>query len=212
MHNLIFLSLLFITHMSIAQADTIVTAEPIDTAVVLDNDLQMYKDDAARFAMGRAESGLEYFQGILAGVVLADLDALKFVLLDEQNASVDEFVKTGNLCLMHIASLRESMTFYSDAKWPLSAEFHELTIAWLDCSEGLVNDYYFKLAEAFSKADDDMTDAEWDLYDIYAAALEIYFKIDGEWVDFQYKFAEANGFEIGSEIDQDAMLEPSIDE
>ncbi|NOQ74062.1 MAG: hypothetical protein GQ574_18795 [Crocinitomix sp.] len=212
MRNLIFLTLLFLANAGIAQTDAVVTDERSDSTVAVEGELEKLKNDAATFAIGKAESGQAYFQGILAGLVLADVDLRRFDVLDEENASVDAFMENGNKCLMHIASLRASLKFYELAKWPLRAEFHKLTIAWLDCVEGMVNDHYFKLAEAFSKADDDMTDAEWDLYDTYYEAMETYYSVDNEWVDFQYKFAAANGFEIGYLIDEDALVEPAPSE
>lgn len=212
MRNLILVTLFFIANAGISQTDTVATSISTDTLPYIKSELQELKNDASTFAMGRAESGIVYFQGVLAGIVLADLDIRRFDALDEQNAPVADFVKNGESCLMHIAALRESMTFYTNAGWPLSAKFHELTIAWLDCVEGLVKNHYFKLGEAFSKADEDMTDEEWDLYEEFYLAQTIYFEVDQEWVDFQFEFAEANGFEIGFLIDEDAMLETEASE
>jgi hypothetical protein len=200
---------LVLANVGISQADTTITQISIDSTKTVNAELQQYENDAAAFATGKANSGLAYFQGVLAGVILADVDMRKFETLDDQNGSVEDLVKAANSCLMHIAALRESLKFYSNAKWPLTAKFNELTIEWLDCLEQLVSDYYFKLAVPFSKEDSEMTDAEWDLYEEYVVALETYYAIDSKWVDYQYTFAEANGFVIGGLIEEDKLMDTS---
>jgi hypothetical protein len=212
MRIFIFFTLLLLANHGISQADISVTDAPVDSLPYVNSEIQELKNDASKFAMGKAETGLEYFQGVLAGIVLADLDMRRLDILDDQNAAVNEFVENGKLCLMHVASLRESMAFYTTANWPLISKFNELTIAWLDCVEKLVNDYHFKLAASYSKADEDWTDADWDLYEEYLVVLDNYYAIDDEWVEFQYAYAEANGFEIGFIIDEDAMLDTESSE
>lgn len=182
------------------------------TAAEIERELQDLKDEAESFAQGNAADGFVYFQGILAQLVLIDLDIRRFEILDDKNASVKKITENGDTCLTSIKALHESMAFYTEASWPLREQMHENTVRWLNSVEILVNEYYFKMAEALSRSDDTWTDADWEFYERYLVAMENYYTVDEEWVEFQYEYAEANDFEIGWIIDEDALLEPSADE
>jgi hypothetical protein len=63
-----------------------------------------------------------------------------------------------------------------------------------------------------STPDDKWTKKENALYDKYLDAYEVYSEIDGRWVDFQYEYADANGFELSDEgIDMDALIEEDME-
>ena len=181
----------------------------------LDDRLEDKEDfDAAAvsFADGEATTGEQYFFGVLAEVVKVDVKVLEIDDLDEMDAELSIFNETLDSCLVLIKDTRKALDLYKDKSWPKREKLHDLTNEWLSTVENIVNTYLRPLAPAMAKADEEWTDADFDLYDKYVEALDVYDEVDGRWVDFQFEFAKANGFELSETetIDMDALVEEEM--
>lgn len=165
---------------------------------------------AISFGQGGATNGEEYFSGLLAEVVEVDVKLREVTSLDNMDASEEEIMKVLDSTLSKVEKGRASIQLYTDKSWPKRAEFHDLTVEWFDAVDGLVNDYLYDLAEPMSRPDDSWTDEEYEFYEEYVVALKAYYEIDNRWVEFQYEYADANGFEISGTIDEDSMVEEAI--
>lgn len=159
------------------------------------------------FSEGGARNGEEYFSGILAAVVDVDVKLREVMRLDEMDSSEDKINDVLDSTLAKIEAGRKAISVYKSESWPKRAEFHDLTMEWFASVESLVNDYLVDLAEPMSRADETWSQEELDFYDEYLDAYEVYLDVDGRWVDFQYVYADANGFRIEGTIDEDAMVD-----
>lgn len=174
------------------------------------------KDDfdaaAVSFSNGEASTGEQYFFGVLADVVKVDAKVLEIDNLDDKDAELSVFNETLDSCLILIKDTRKALDLYKDKTWPKREKLHDLTIEWLSTVENIVNTYLRQLAPAMAVADEEWTDADFDLYDKYVAALEVYDEVDGRWVEFQFEFAKANDFELNETetIDMDALVEEGM--
>ena len=188
------------------------TAAPEDNALDAPlDDKESFDDAIVDFSGGKASTGEQYFFGVQAEVVEIDMKLREIDELDAQDAPVEEFTTTLDACIELIAKTRKSLGLYTSKDWPKRQELHDLTIEWVDAVEGLVNDYLRDLAEPMSGPDDDWTDSQIEMYEKYAEAQDAYFEVDSRWVDFQYVFAEANGFQLSDEtIDMDALIEEDM--
>ncbi|MFT5819704.1 MAG: hypothetical protein ACI8ZM_000929 [Crocinitomix sp.] len=165
---------------------------------------------AAGFAEGLSTTGQGYFSGLLAEVIEVDVKFKEVERMDDMDAEVEQINETLDATLDKIDEGRAAIALYEDKTWPKRAEFHTLTEEWFDTVEELVNDYLYDLADQMSRADEDWTDEEWTYYNDYLEALDLYYEVDQRWVEFQYTYAEANDFEIGGTIDEDAMVDDAI--
>jgi len=183
---------------------------------VLDERLEDAEDfdaAAASFSDGGATSGEQYFFGVLAEVVEVDVKLREIEKLDEADSEVAEFNRILDSAEFRIDNTREALKLYKDKDWPKRGELHDLTIEWLAAAEMLVQDHLRGLAEPMSRPDDTWTDDEIAAYDEYASAEEIYFDIDNRWVDFQFVFADANGFQLSTTetIDANALADEELE-
>ena len=180
----------------------------------LENLLQNKEDfDKATvtFEDGGAESGEQYFFGVQAEVIEVDVKFREVELLDEEDAPASEINAALDSVKMIIKDAKRSMKLYNGKNWPLQDELNDITTQWFDGIQMLVDDYLRPLAPVFSKPDSDWSDDEVDLYTEYLDAYDEYLEIDEEWVNFQYEYAEANGFTFGTEtIDVDALVEEDL--
>ncbi len=178
-----------------------------------EDDKDHFDEDAESFAEGKASTGEEYFFGVLAEVVEIDIKLREISELDEVDAELSAFEETMDECLELIDGARDAMELYTSEDWPLRSEFHDITEDWFDAVEGLVVDYLQDLADPMSRPDDSWTDDDYELYDEYAEAYKEYLEIDGEWVDYQFTFADANGFALSETetIDIDAMVDDEVE-
>jgi hypothetical protein len=164
------------------------------------------------FADGEASTGEEYFSGVLAEVIEVDVKYNEIDRLDEMNAEVAEFNAVIDSGLVLIADARVALDLYKDKDWPKRQELHDLTLEWLAAMEGLFNNHLKGLATAMSKPDEEWTKAEQKQFDAYLEAVDAYYEVDGRWVDFQYAFAAANGFEFGEEtVDVEALVDEDLE-
>ena len=168
-------------------------------------------DAAAGFAEGLSGTGQEYFSGLLAEVIEVDVKFKEVERMDEMDAETDKINETLDATLEKIEEGRKAIALYEDKTWPKRAEFHTLTEEWFAAVEDLVNDHLYDLADPMSRPEDTWTDEEWTAYENYEEALMAYYEVDTRWVEFQYGYADANGFEIGGTIDEDAMVDDAID-
>lgn len=163
------------------------------------------------FEEGGAENGEQYFFGVQAEVIEVDVKFREVEILDEENASVEKINAALDSVLVIIKDAKKSMKQYNGKDWPLQDELNDVTEEWFDGIKMLVDDYLRPLAPAFAKADEDWTDDEIDLYTEYLDAYDEYLEVDEEWVNFQYEYADANGFTFGAEtIDVDALVEEDM--
>ena len=169
-------------------------------------------DAAAGFAEGLSETGKEYFSGLLAELIEVDVKFKEVERMDDMDAEKDKIDETLDATLEKIEEGRKAITLYEDETRPKRAEFHTLTEEWFDAVEALVNDHLYDLSDALSRPEDTWSDDEWTAYEEYLVDFEAYWEVDNRWVEFQYVYAEANGFEIGGTIDEDAMVDEAISE
>lgn len=163
------------------------------------------------FEEGGATNGEEYFFGVQAEVVEIDVKLREVENLDEMDATAEEFGIHYDTMLVMIEDCKTAMKQYEGKGWPKQDQLQALTIEWVDAVKGLVNDHLKALAAPMSIPDDQWKDKDLELYDEYLVAYEAYLEIDSRWVDFQYEFADANGFELSSEtIDTDALIEEDM--
>lgn len=164
------------------------------------------------FGEGGATDGREYFDGVLAEVVEVDVKFREVLSLDDMDATEEEIVHVLDSAIHKIAEGRRALKLYEGENWPKRAEMHDLTIEWFDAVEDLINDYLYDLAGPMSTPDEEWTDENFAFYDEYVDAYEAgYLEVDSRWVDFQYEYAAANGFEISGTIDEDAMVEEQLE-
>ncbi|MBI3134984.1 MAG: hypothetical protein HYZ14_09965 [Bacteroidetes bacterium] len=163
------------------------------------------------FEEGGATNGEEYFFGVQAEVVEIDVKLREVENLDEMDATAEEFGIHYDTMLVMIEDCKTAMKQYEGKGWPKQDQLQALTIEWVDAVKGLVNDHLKALAAPMSIPDDQWKDKDLELYDEYLVAYEAYLEIDSRWVDFQYEFADANGFELSDEtIDTDALIEEDM--
>ncbi len=181
----------------------------LDEALTESDDIEAA---VASFSEGGARDGEEYFSGILAEVVEVDVKFREVEALDEIDASQEDIVRVLDTTIVMIADARKALDLYTGENWSKRAEFHELSLEWFASVETLINDYVYDLSEAMAKPDEEWTDEEIDLYNEYLVAYDDYLDVDSRWVDFQYVYAEANGFTISGTIDEEAMVEEQMSE
>lgn len=165
-----------------------------------------FEESAACFLAGDATNGEEYFVGVLAYLIIIESNLKMVQVLDERDAPLSEFkaVISKNKSLQKDA--RKALDIYEDKTWPKRDQMHEITMEWLNSVDGLFKNYIKKLAEPMSRPDDTWSEKELDFFDNeYIAAYDAYLQVDSRWVDFQYKFAEANGFVIKGTVDMDGL-------
>lgn len=179
------------------------------------NEIMETKDDfdeaAVSFEKGGATNGEEYFFGVQAEVVEIDMKLREVDNLDEMDATEEEFKAHYDEMLEMVEHCKTAMNLYTGNDWPKRQELHDLTVEWVDGIKALINDYLLALAKPMSIPDEEWTDDDIALYDAYAEAYDAYIEIDNRWVDFQYTYASANGFELSDEgIDMDALIEEDM--
>lgn len=173
--------------------------------------IEDFNDATNSFADGNAKTGEEYFQGLLASVIAADVKYREMEELDKMDASEKEITGALDSCIVIMNDARKALNKYKSKDWPKRAEFHDLTLEWFDGLEGLIKNYMRPLAKAMSKPDEDWTDEEYDLYAEYEEAYDDFLEIDERWVAFQHEYAAANGFVLGTNtIDVDALVEEDM--
>ncbi|MFT4602003.1 MAG: hypothetical protein ACI857_002189 [Arenicella sp.] len=182
-----------------------------DLDITENSSIDEINEAAASFNDGGATDAETYFQGLVAEVVKIDVHFHEIASLDEIDAEEDDFLKVLDSTVHYIAEGRKGIDMYSSEDWSKRAEFHELTLQWFASIEGLVNDYLYDLAGPMSRADESWTDEENALYEEYANAYSGFSAIDEDWMDFQYEFAAANGFELSVEgYDEGAMIDEEL--
>jgi hypothetical protein len=179
------------------------------------NQIMDDKDDfdaaTVSFEDGGATNGEEYFFGVQAEVVEIDVKLREVENLDEQDATTEEFGTHFDTMLVMIDDCKKAMKQYEGKGWPKQDELQALTVEWVDAVKGLINDHLKPLAAPMSIPDDQWEDADFEKYDAYLVAYETYLEVDSRWVDFQYEFASANGFQLSDEtIDMDALIEEDM--
>ncbi|MGB1102461.1 MAG: hypothetical protein ACPG21_02415 [Crocinitomicaceae bacterium] len=174
-------------------------------------DSESVEEASKSFGEGGATNGEEYFSGIVAEVVGVDVKFREITELDKMDASAEEITKVLDEGKEKIEAGRKALDIYSDATWPKRKEFHDITLEWFASIEALMDDYLYDLATPMAKPDDEWTEEEVDFYNEYIVALEAYYEVDNRWVEFQYEYASANGFEIGGTIDEDAMVSEELE-
>lgn len=158
-------------------------------------------DNATRsFQEGNAQNGEEYFFGVLAGVLWIDVKLRAVEQLDSMDVKPKVLTSHLDVMLTMIEDCKKGMIQYEGKGWPKQNELQALTIEWLDAVKMLVNDHLKALAVPMSIPDKKWTDAYFDRYDRYLTAYEVYLEIDSRWVDFQYLYADANGFKLSDEV------------
>lgn len=175
-------------------------------------DLEDFDAAVGSFADGEAANGEDYFFGVLAEVIAVDVKFNEIDALDEMDAEETKFHDVIDSGLYLIDNAREALDLYKDKDWPKRQELHDLTLEWFAAIEGLFNNHLKALAGPMSKPDEDWTTKETKMFDAYLEALDGYYEVDSRWVDFQYEFAAANGFELSDEnfIDVDALVEEDM--
>jgi hypothetical protein len=151
------------------------------------------------FQQGNAKNGEEYFFGVQAGVVWIDVKLRSIEYLDSMDVKAKVLNAHLDVMLTMIEDCKRAMVQYEGKGWKKQNELRSLTIEWLNAVKMLVNDHLRGLALPMSIPDKKWKDAYYDAYDAYLAAYEIYLEIDSRWVDFQYEYAEANGFALSDE-------------
>ncbi|NOQ72372.1 MAG: hypothetical protein GQ574_10250 [Crocinitomix sp.] len=186
----------------------------IDMSEILTDDAgtDEIHDAAAGFAEGLSSTGQGYFSGLLAEVIEVDVKFKEVERMDDMDAEAEKIEETLDATLEKIDEARTAIDLYEDKTWPKRAEFHTLSVEWFDAVEDLVNDYLFDLTDQMSRPEEDWSDDEWTAYEDYLVALDSYYEVDQRWVEFQYVYAEANDFEIGGTIDEEAMVDEAISE
>jgi hypothetical protein len=164
------------------------------------------------FEEGGATTGEEYFFGVQAEVVEIDVKLREIDDLDEMDATEEEFTTQLDTMLVMIEHCKKAMDLYAGKDWPKRQELHDLTIEWVDAVAMLINDHLRGMTKVMSVSSDDLSKKELALYDKYNKAYEIYDEVDGRWIDMQYEYADANGFELSDEgIDMDALIEEDME-
>lgn len=162
------------------------------------------------FGEGGANSGLEYFNGLLSAVIAVDIKFNEIEKLDEMDASLEQINATIDSTFSKINQGRAAINLYKNESWPKRAEFHTLTEEWFNVIERITKDYLVDLAEPMSRPDETWSDSEFEFYDEYVIAYDDYLEVDQRWVDFQEVYAAANNFEIGGTIDEEALMEEEL--
>ncbi|MBI3134983.1 MAG: hypothetical protein HYZ14_09960 [Bacteroidetes bacterium] len=175
------------------------------------NNTEDFDDAMESFERGGATNAEEYFFGVQAMVVIIDVKLRAVEYLDSMDAKPEEITSHCDDMLKLIKNCKKAMQRYEGKGWTMQDKLQALTIEWVDAVKMLVNNYIKPLAIPFSIPDKDWKDADFDFYDKYLAAYEIYLEIDNRWVDFQYEFAAANGFELSAEtIDMDPLIKEEV--
>lgn len=207
MKKVVLIFLIFLTGVVHAQDEA-----PLEKSSVT---IEEFEAALKSFENGDAQSGLNYFRGCLAGMILVENDLLLFDDLDAQNAPVSDFNVTSDRCLERIRRTRSALEKYEDQSWPLRVRLEVKTLNWLEQVENLVKDYLIELAEPLSRSDDSWNEENHQLFERYLDAYDRYLVVDGDWVAFQQEFAEANDFEIEGVIALnygDESLEMGLDD
>jgi hypothetical protein len=156
------------------------------------------------FEKGGAKLPNEYFDGVVFSLKEVD-EKLKYVFeLDDMNASEDSIRTELDSMVSMIADAKKVLSLYEQKDWPETANFQEITFKWYNALQGLINDYYYDLAEPMSRPDDSWSDEDVALYDEYVLSYYDFFEIDQEWVTYQTTFAKANNFEL-KEVEEDHL-------
>jgi hypothetical protein len=187
-------------------------SQPDDTALhgYID-DKEEYRVAMSSFHQGKATNAEEYFFGILAQVVWIDVKYNAVAYLDSANVNPNVFELHFDYMNSMIEDCKRAMKIYEGKGWKRQEELQQLTIEWLDAMMLLVNNYMRPLAKSMSIPENEWKDADHALYDKYITAREDYFEVDTRWVDFQYIYAHANGFELSDEtIDLDPLIQQDI--
>lgn len=175
------------------------------------NDQEDFQEATVSFEDGGATNGEEYFFGVQAEVVEIDVKLREIDNLDEMDATEAEFKEHLDTMVIMIDACKKAMDLYKGKGWPKQDELQALTVEWVDAVKGLIDNHLRGLAAPMSIPDDQWTDANLEAYDAYAVAYEEYLEVDSRWVDFQYTYAAANGFQLSSEtIDMDALIEEDM--
>lgn len=162
---------------------------------------------AKKLTNGEVTNAQMYFEGVLGYVIQIDAYYMRFATLDEEDAKLVEFTKNVNQVRSLIFDVRKAMALYKGVNYSKKKEFDSKTNKWLKSIESLVEKYMVKLIEPMSRPDATWTAKELKFHDKkYLPALNKYFDIDQDWVDFQQVFAIANGFEISGEVNPDSIL------
>lgn len=167
-------------------------------------------DAAAGFSEGLSSTGQQYFSGLLAEVIEVDVKFKEVERMDDLDADAEKIKETLDATLNKIDEGREAIALYESENWPQRAEFHTLTEEWFDTIENLVNDHLYDLAEQLSRPEDTWTQDDWTTYEMYLVDLEAFYEVDKRWVAFQFIYADANKFEIGQPIDEEAMVNDAM--
>lgn len=165
----------------------------------LEENIESYEDferAAEMFYDGEANSGKGYFSGVLAEVILIDIQYQRIEVLDLEDAPEHEIMKTFDACLEQIIHCRTAIKQYSGENWPKKSELNQFTFQWISHVEAILNEFAKPLAKALAKPDDEWTDEELALYDDWVTKEADFLIVDDEWVDFQAVYAEANGFSL----------------
>lgn len=180
----------------------------------LDNVLETQDDFEAAstsFHEGKAQTGEEFFAGLLAEIIIADVKYREMEEADNQDASEADITLLIDECLKAIEHLRQSLALYVPERWPRQQEFSDLSLEWVMGIEGMLNDFARPLAAAMAKPDEEWSDDEYALYEKWQAAYDVFLEVDARWVAFQHTFAEENDFTLSEEtIDVGAMVNPTI--
>lgn len=155
-----------------------------------------FHNAAVAFEDGGALDGYEFFVGVQAEVVEADVFFNEIDTLDKMNVDAARIVSNIDTIKVIAEHCKTAMNLYDDKNWPKRQELEDLTIEWLDVVVELCETYLRPLAVAMSKADEEWTDEELELYEKYIEAIDLYYDVDSRWVDFQYEYAAANNFEM----------------
>jgi hypothetical protein len=178
------------------------------------NTNEEFDSTAERFSKGIARSGEDYFWGVLSEVVAVDMRLRLIDTLDMMDAPENEIRAVIAEAVGRIDRARKSLTLFENRSWPKKEKFDALTLEWFAAAEVLFRDHLLNLAPILPKPDENWTDQETALWDEYIKAYDIYLKVDSDWVDYQFVFAENNGFEISTTetIDMDTLIEEKLDE
>jgi hypothetical protein len=174
-------------------------------------DKEDYRVAMLSFHQGKATNAEEYFFGILAQVIWIDVKYNAVEYLDSANVSPTQFKLHFDFMNSMIEDCKRAMKTYEGRGWVKQKELQDLTVEWLDAMMLLVNDYMRPLAEAMSLPKTSWTTIHLALYEKFLLAREDYFDVDNRWVDFQYVYAAANGFDLSDEtIDLDPLIQEDI--
>lgn len=148
---------------------------------------------------GGAQTASDFFDGAAGNLIQVD-EKLRYVFeLDDMNASVDSITEVLDSMSLMITEAKAVLSLYENKEWEKTSEFISLTNDWYNHVEGLIHNYYYKLAEPMSRPDESWSEEDIALYDEYEAAYYEFYEVDSRWVDFQETFAQANGFELAED-------------